>query len=127
MNKKFKIFVGTAMIIFFVAILFQLVYAQKKAPEPLMLKLEGVKFPPVTFSHSVHTDKAKVDCVACHHKDKNPKEPGGCMPCHDRNEVKNGAPPIKDAYHKNCIDCHKESVVKNVSAPTKCNDCHKKQ
>ena len=92
-----------------------------------MLKLDGAKFPPVPFTHSVHTEKAKADCVVCHHKDKDPKEPGGCMPCHDRNEVKNGAPPIKDAYHKNCIDCHKESVAKKVNAPTKCNECHKKQ
>ncbi len=35
--------------------------------------------------------------------------------------------PIKDAYHKNCIECHKQSSAKGVKAPTKCNDCHKKQ
>jgi hypothetical protein len=127
MNKTFKIVVGAAIIVLFVAILFQLVYAQKKPPEPLALKLEGAKFPPVNFSHSVHTEKAKADCAVCHHKDKDPKQPGACMPCHDRNDVKDGAPPIKDAYHKNCIDCHKESVAKKVNAPTKCNDCHKKQ
>lgn len=130
MNKKFKMLAGIAMVVlFFVALLFQVVYAQKKAPGPLMLKLGGAMFPPVPFSHSVHTEKAKVGCVTCHHKDKNPKEPEGCMPCHDRNDVKNGAPPIKDAYHKNCIDCHKESLAKKVTlaAPTKCNDCHKKQ
>ena len=125
MNRTFKIVIGAALIVLFVAVLFQLVYAQKKPPESVTLKLEEAKFPPVTFSHSVHTDKVKAECVVCHHKD--PKEPGKCMPCHDRNEVKNGAPPIKDAYHKNCIDCHKESVAKKVAAPTKCNECHKKQ
>ncbi len=127
MNKTFKIAVVTALIVLFAAVLFQLVYAQKKPPEPLVLKLEGGKFPPVTFSHSVHTEKTKVDCAVCHHKDKDPKQPGSCMPCHDRTDVKNGAPPIKDAYHKNCIECHKESLAKNVNAPTKCNECHKKQ
>ena len=127
MNRKFAVFMSAVLAIFFIAILFQVVFAQKQPPESVTLKLEGAKFPAVTFSHSVHIDKAKADCVVCHHKDKNPKEPGGCMPCHDRNEVKNGAPPIKDAYHKNCIDCHKESVAKNVAAPTKCNECHKKQ
>ena len=126
MNKKFMALAGIAIIVVFVAILFQAAYAQKKPAEPLMLKLDEAKFPPVPFSHSLHTEKAKVDCAVCHHKDKNPKEPGGCMPCHDRNEVKNGAPPIKDAYHKNCIDCHKESVARKVNAPTKCNECHKK-
>ena len=127
MNKRFMALAGLAVIVVFVAILFQVAYAQKKPPEPLMLKLDGAKFPAVPFSHSLHTEKAKADCVVCHHKDKNPKEPGGCMPCHDRNEVKDGAPPIKDAYHKNCIDCHKEFVAKKVNAPTKCNECHKKQ
>ena len=103
------------------------VLAQKTAPDTITLQSEGGKFGPVPFPHKTHVEKEKIDCSKCHHKDKNPKEPGGCMPCHDRNEVKNGAPPIKDAYHKNCIDCHKQSVEKKVSAPTKCNECHKKQ
>ena len=127
MKRKLRTTFGIAVLIICIALVFQLAYAQKKPPEPMMLKLEGAKFPPVSFSHSIHTEKAKLDCVRCHHKDKNPKEPGGCMPCHDLKEVKNGAIPIKDAYHKNCIDCHKEAAAKNVTAPTKCNDCHKKQ
>lgn len=127
MNRKFMVLAGIAVMIAFVAILLQAAYAQKKTAGPAMLKLDGAKLPPVAFSHPLHTEKAKVDCVVCHHKDKNPGEPGGCMPCHDRNDVKDGAPPIKDAYHKNCIDCHKESVAKKVNAPTKCNECHKKQ
>lgn len=127
MNKKFKILVGTVMVVLFAAILFQVAHAQKKPPESLMLKLDDAKFPPVLFTHSVHTEKEKIGCVRCHHKDKDPGEPGGCMPCHDRKDVKMGAPPIKDAYHKNCIDCHKESIAKKINAPTKCNECHKKQ
>ncbi|MHB8111338.1 MAG: cytochrome c3 family protein [Syntrophorhabdaceae bacterium] len=127
MKRSITITAGLAIVIFLLAAMFHAAYAQKKPPDPLMLKLEGAKFPAVAFSHSVHTERAKVDCVICHHKDKNPKEPGGCMPCHDLKDVKKGAIPIKDAYHKNCIECHKDAAAKEVSAPTKCNDCHKKQ
>lgn len=127
MKKITKISLGLAILALFVLVLLPGAFAQKKAPESMMLKLEGAKLPPVPFSHPLHTEKAKIECVECHHKDKNPKEPGGCMPCHDLKNVKNGAIPIKDAYHKNCIDCHKESSAKGVKAPTVCNDCHKKQ
>ncbi|MDD3844741.1 MAG: cytochrome c3 family protein [Syntrophorhabdaceae bacterium] len=127
MKKEATIALVLAVVGLFALVLLPSAFAQKKAPESMMLKLEGGKFPPVPFSHPAHTDKAKVDCVACHHKDKNPKEPDGCMPCHDRKDPKNGALPIKDAYHKNCTGCHKESSAKGVAAPTKCNDCHKKQ
>jgi hypothetical protein len=127
MKKHVRIALGMTVVVVFVLLLLTGASAQKKAPESMMLKLEGAKFPPVPFSHPLHTEKAKIDCVECHHKDKNPKEPGGCMPCHDLKDVKNGAMPIKDAYHKNCIECHKESSAKGVKAPTKCNDCHRKQ
>ena len=127
MIKKAKIAIMLVVAVFFMIVLFQGAFAQKKAPESMMLKLEGGKFPPVSFSHPIHTEKAKVDCVVCHHKDKDPKQPEKCMPCHDIKDVKNGAIPMKDAYHKNCITCHKEASAKGVSAPAKCNDCHKKQ
>lgn len=127
MRKEARIALGLAVVALFVLVLLSGAFAQKKAPESVMLKLEGAKFPPVSFSHPLHTEKAKVECVECHHKDKNPKEPGGCAACHDLKEVKNGAIPLKDAYHKNCIECHKQSSAKGVTAPTKCNDCHKKQ
>lgn len=127
MKNITKISLGLAMLALFVLVLLPGALAQKKTPESMMLKLEGAKLPPVPFSHPLHTEKAKIECVECHHKDKNPREPGGCMPCHDLKNVKNGAIPIKDAYHKNCIDCHKESSAKGVKAPTACNDCHKKQ
>jgi hypothetical protein len=127
MKNITKISLGLAMLALFVLVLLPGALAQKKTPESMMLKLEGAKLPPVPFSHPLHTEKAKIECVECHHKDKNPREPGGCMPCHDLKNVKSGAIPIKDAYHKNCIDCHKESSAKGVKAPTACNDCHKKQ
>lgn len=127
MKSGINIVLGPAMFVLFVLLVLPGAFAQKKAPESVMLKLEGAKFPPVSFSHPQHTEKAKIGCAECHHKDKNPAEPGGCMPCHDLKDVKNGAPPMKDAYHKNCIECHKQSLAKGVKSPTKCNDCHKKQ
>ncbi len=126
-KKRATIAIVLTMAALFVIVLFQCAFAQKKVPKSMMLKLEGGKLPPVPFSHAVHTDKARVDCVACHHKDKDPKRPGRCMPCHDIKELKNGAIPIKDAYHKGCIACHRRAVEKGMSAPAKCNDCHKKQ
>jgi hypothetical protein len=92
--------------------------------EPIAIKLEGAKMPPVTFPHETHVDKAKVACATCHHKDaQNPK---ACTTCHGAKEAKGGAPLAKDAFHTRCQGCHKESAAKGLSAPTKCNECHKK-
>ncbi len=104
----------------------QSVPAEKKVPETTMLKTEGAKFPPVLFSHITHTQKAKIDCVLCHHKDTDPKEPEKCGTCHMLKEVKEKAPPLRDAFHIRCQTCHKEIFAQGIGAPTKCNDCHKK-
>lgn len=124
-NRSFFV-VAMFFIVAFIATI-SMVYAQKKPAEPTSIKLEGGKLPPVSFSHITHTEKTKIDCVKCHHKDKDPKNPELCISCHLIKEVKDNAPMAKEAYHKNCIDCHKESVAKGVAAPVKCNDCHKKQ
>ncbi len=100
--------------------------ADKTAPETVTLQMEGGKFGVVPFSHKAHVEKEKIDCATCHHKDKNPKEPDKCSSCHMPKDVKDNAPPAKDAFHKNCIDCHKEAAAKGKKAPTKCNECHKK-
>lgn len=126
MGKK-AFFIIAVCIAFAFILNFGAVFAQKKPAEPVSVKLEGAKLPPVGFSHIIHTEKTKIDCVKCHHKDKDPKNPEPCISCHLVKEVKDNAPVAKDAYHKNCIDCHKESVTKGVAAPVKCNDCHKKQ
>lgn len=126
MKAKFSIcvlfFVVSVSILFSASLLF----AQKKAPEPVTIKLEGAKMAPVKFSHATHTDKAKVDCATCHHKDKDPKEPAGCVTCHPVKDAKDNAPVAKDAFHKQCQTCHKDSTAKGKAAPTKCNECHKK-
>lgn len=100
--------------------------ADKQPPEPVVIKNEGAKLPPVSFSHKSHVEKAKIDCATCHHKDKNPKEPEGCGKCHPVAGPKDNAPGAKDAYHKLCQNCHKDSSAKGVKAPTACNECHKK-
>lgn len=100
--------------------------AEKTMPQTVTIKVEGAKMPPVTFSHATHVDKNKLDCVVCHHKDKDPKQPEACTNCHLVKEVKDNAPIAKDAFHKRCQTCHKEMAAKGKAAPTKCNECHKK-
>jgi hypothetical protein len=101
-------------------------FAQKKAPEPLTIGVEGGKLPPVPFSHKIHAEKLKIDCAVCHHEDKNPKEPESCLKCHPVKGSEGNAIPAKMAFHKMCMTCHKESLAKDIKAPTKCNECHKK-
>jgi hypothetical protein len=93
--------------------------AQKKMPDTVTLKLEKTSMPPVTFSHITHTQKAKINCTVCHHKDSDPKEAQACRMCHQ-------VPEAKDVFHKKCQTCHKESTAKGVKAPTQCTECHKK-
>jgi hypothetical protein len=125
MNKK-KILTVLVFCLSLSLILIGYAAAQKKAPETSVLTLEGAKMAPVAFSHPTHVDKAKVDCAVCHHKDKDPKEPQACVPCHAIKDPKDNAPTAKEAFHKNCITCHKEVLTKGTPAPTKCNECHKK-
>jgi len=91
--------------------------------EPVTVKLEGAKMPPVIFSHAGHVESQKIDCVKCHHKD--PQSPKACTTCHGA-EAKGSQPPAKDAFHTRCQTCHKEMAEKGLKAPTKCTECHKK-
>jgi hypothetical protein len=96
-------------------------HAADAPKQPVTIKIEGAKMPPVTFSHGAHQ---KVACAVCHHKDaQNPK---ACTTCHTVKGGQGGAPAAKDAFHTRCIGCHKEAGAKGAKAPTKCNDCHKK-
>ena len=118
--------IGTLVFLFIFVFAAQSVPEEKKMADTVMLKTEGARLPPVLFSHITHTQKIKTDCIVCHHKDKDPKEPEKCETCHMLKEVKEKAPPLKDAFHDKCQTCHKETSSKGISAPTKCNDCHKK-
>ena len=124
MRKGVFLFLALFSIIFFAFSFYTVANAQQKAPEPTVIKLDGAKLPPVSFSHKTHVEKNKLECVACHHKD--PKEPQACAKCHLVTEVKDKAPIAKDAFHKQCQTCHKDSSAKGVKAPTACNECHKK-
>lgn len=99
--------------------------AWERPTEPMSLKLEGARLPPVPFTHTSHVEKYKADCITCHHKDKDPERPDSCLKCHDLKEVKGGAVPAMEAFHKRCLSCHEESLPKGTAAPTKCDECHK--
>ena len=63
----------------------------------------------VIFSHRIHS-KEKIDCVYCHHKNKNPERNKICASCHYG----------YDAYkviHGTCSKCHS-------MATSKCSTCH---
>jgi hypothetical protein len=99
------------------------IYAADYPKEPVTIKLDGAKMPPVTFSHATHVEKVKVECAKCHHKDaQNPK---ACTTCHGAT-AKDSRPAAKDAFHTRCQTCHKEMAAKGITAPTKCTECHKK-
>jgi hypothetical protein len=124
-HRSFKYFVLAFATLFVLAALSP-AFAQKAPADTVSLKLEGAKMAPVAFSHPTHVDKAKIECTVCHHKEKDTKEYQSCLKCHLLKDAKDGAPLAKEAFHKQCQTCHKESVKKGVSAPTKCNECHKK-
>ena len=113
-------------ILFITTIIFSInsAKAQKTPAETITLKVQDGKLAPVAFPHGVHA-KA-INCVVCHHKDKDPRTPEKCRTCHLTKKVKEKAPPIQDAFHTKCQTCHIEAKPKGASAPTKCNDCHKK-
>ena len=126
MRHKTSIHLMAALISLFILSVSMPAAGQTPPPGSLTLSIEGAKMPPVSFSHSTHIDKAKLECITCHHKDKGAKENRNCEKCHLAKELKDGAPMAKDAFHKLCQTCHREKVVKGVTAPTKCNECHKK-
>ena len=124
MRKKILFF--TITLLFFSILVFSIatVRTQKTPPDTIKIKIEGAKMTPVTFSHGTHAKH--IDCAVCHHKDKDPKEPGKCTICHQIKEIKEKALPATDAFHKQCQACHKENKKGGISTPTACNECHKK-
>ena len=124
---RMRIYLITGVLVFVFAFMFVNVAipAEKKMPDTVTLKLEGATMAPVTFSHTTHAQKAKINCVVCDHKDKDPKQAQSCRTCHQITGTKDNAPPAKDIFHKKCQTCHKESTAKGVKAPTQCMECHK--
>jgi hypothetical protein len=97
------------------------VFAGEAPKQPIVIKLEGAKTAPVTYSHATHQ---KIACAKCHHKDA--KSPKACTTCHTVKGVQGGALAAKEAFHAQCQGCHKGTTAKGVSPPTKCDGCHKK-
>jgi hypothetical protein len=108
---------------FFFLVASPIIYAADYPKAPAAVKFEGAKMAVVTFSHGTHVEKGKVECAKCHHKDAD--SPKACTTCHGK-EAKDKAPAAKDAFHNLCQGCHKDAAAKGASAPTKCNECHKK-
>lgn len=111
--------------------IFAISFVHAQPQDVYKLHWEGAKFPPTEFNHKKHAENYKIDCKKCHHADANPAEKVmKCIECHDptgeKAAEKGGGIKAMDAYHKNCIDCHKKENETGKSAPTKCNDCHKK-
>ena len=83
----------------------------------------------VTFAHEEHADRLGEKCSACHHKWEAEEIPRACSACHDRTVVKDEAPKLKVAVHKNCWNCHQERLdAGEATGPVKkeCKLCHKK-
>lgn len=113
------------------------VSGQAKAKEPDTVILKGSPMGGVKFDHKVHTKNAAGKCETCHHASKTEmpaKAPNQkCQDCHTK-AVK---PPMKTntqaAFHApmakggTCITCHLTENKAGKKAPTKCNECHKKE
>jgi hypothetical protein len=99
---------------------------EKKPPDDLVIKLDGAKLPPIKFSHTIHVEKNKLECVTCHHKDVDAKQPETCTKRHPAVEGKGNAPIAKDTFRKLCQTCRKENSAEGIKTPTACNGCHKK-
>ncbi len=109
--------------------------AQVKAPDTVILKgnpMGGVKFP-----HAVHSKMAGTPCTTCHHPSKPEKAMKGaqenCQDCHTKTATAPMKTNAKAAFHDAmakaglCIDCHVKQNAAGKKAPTKCNECHKKE
>ena len=110
-------------------------YAQAKPSNVVILK--GNPMGGVKFNHPEHQKAAENKCETCHHASKAEKpmkaKQENCQDCH----TKTATPPMKTstklAFHDNmaksgiCIDCHVKQNAAGKKAPTKCNECHKKE
>jgi hypothetical protein len=75
-------------------------------------------FETVTFDHTFHM--GAFDCTMCHHAGV-----VACDTCHDRDEVVDGVPVLKDVQHNpdnyGCWSCHD---VRNDDGTRDCSFCH---
>jgi hypothetical protein len=108
----------------------------KDAPDKITIDQCKAKKPVVIFDHKKHFTENKIECVTCHHEQKDLKagadvEVQKCATCHLK-ELKEKAQscqemsPTKNPFHVRCLGCHKEKKDNDPKPPTKCDDCHKK-
>jgi hypothetical protein len=109
---------------------------QAQAPSaPLILK--GSPMGAVKFDHKAHT-AAGAKCTDCHHASRPEKPMTGakqqkCDTCHTKVATAPMKTKLQAAFHNpmakqgTCIDCHLKQVAAGKKAPTKCNECHKKE
>ncbi len=110
-------------------------HAQAKPPGVVILK--GNPMGGVKFDHTAHQKAAENKCATCHHASKAEKPMKGaqenCQDCHTKTPTPPMKTPTKLAFHDAmakkgiCIDCHVKQNAAGKHAPTKCNECHKKE
>ena len=113
----------------------QLSAQASKAPDSVVLK--GAPMGGVKLMHTAHTKDRNVKCTQCHHPSKAEKPMKGenqkCSDCHTKAAAAPMKTTIQAAFHDKmaktgtCIDCHVKENAAGKKAPTKCNECHKKE
>jgi hypothetical protein len=136
MNRKVvALFIALAVAMFAFA---GLGSAQEKPPGVVILK--GNPMGGVKFDHATHSKLPGVQCTQCHHASK-PEKPlktqhEACTDCHTKVAAAPMKTKLQAAFHDpmaksgTCINCHLEQNKTGKlakPAPTKCNECHKKE
>jgi hypothetical protein len=111
--------------------------AGQAAKEPATVILKGAPMGGVKFDHAAHTKTHKAKCETCHHPSKSEKAlktPNqACSDCHTKTVAAPMKTNARGAFHDamakkgTCVDCHAAENGKGKKAPTKCQDCHKKE
>jgi len=110
--------------------------AQARVPKDVVI-LKAAPMGGVKFFHIAHAKDRDITCQTCHHPSRPEKSAQAaqqaCSDCH----TKTPTPPMKTklqaAFHNpsatagTCIDCHKARNAAGKNAPTKCQECHKKE
>jgi len=112
------------------------VFGQAQGPDTVILT--GSPMGGVKFEHKKHsTERAAGKCETCHHPSKTEKAATApqqkCTDCHTKTAVAPMKTKLQAAFHNpmakegTCIGCHLEQNKAGKAAPTKCNECHKKE
>ncbi len=110
--------------------------AQARIPKDVVI-LKAAPMGGVKFFHVAHAKDRDITCQTCHHPSRTEKPAQAaqqaCSDCH----TKTPTPPMKTklqaAFHNptatagTCIDCHKARNTAGKNAPTKCQECHRKE